>query len=136
MVGQSRFIPRSLVLGICLLTASAIWGQVTFVEEPAIRERREAILRTNRSPDHKIEVWRVQIAATTDRRSVEQARTAFRRNHPGLAIHSTYSDPYYKLQVGACFDKRNAQALLVQLKDDYPGAYLTRDKVPLSELTD
>jgi hypothetical protein len=110
--------------------------QVVFQEEPDIRSMINRYVQSNRSPDRLIDVWKIQISATVDRRQMEQAKSVFRQRYPGYALNATYAEPYYKLQVGAYFEKRKAQAVAYKLKQYYPGAYLTRDKVKLSELTD
>lgn len=110
--------------------------QVEFREEPAISRLIEMTIQANRDPSHKIDVWRIQISATVDRRQMETAKATFKRRYSWFNIVNTYSEPYYKLQVGAYHQRSRAEAVLYQLKKDYPGAYLVRDKVRLSELTD
>lgn len=96
----------------------------------------ELHLQANRDPSRKIDVWRIQIAATVDRRQMEAAKASFKRKYSWFNIINTYNEPYYKLQVGAYHQKGGAESVLYQLKKDYPGAYLVRDKVRLSELSD
>lgn len=110
--------------------------QVVFKEEPAISRMIASYIQANRDPQRLIDVWRVQISATVDRRQMEQTKSAFRSRYPGYTLTSSYDEPYYKLRVGAYMDKRKAQSTVYALKSDYPGAYLTRDKAKLSELTD
>ena len=110
--------------------------QVIFQEEPEIRSMIEQYVQSNRHPERLIDVWKIQISATVDRRQMEQAKYVFKQRYPGYTLQSSYTEPYYKLQVGAYYDKRKAQAVAYKLKQYYPGAYLTRDKVKLAELTD
>ncbi|HRW75758.1 MAG TPA: SPOR domain-containing protein [Saprospiraceae bacterium] len=110
--------------------------QVVFREEPAITRMINAYVQANRDPQRLIDVWRVQISATVDRRQMEQTKSAFKSRYQGYTLTSSYDEPYYKLRVGAYVDKRKAQSTVYALKADYPGAYLTRDKAKLSELTD
>jgi hypothetical protein len=109
---------------------------VEFNEEPEVRRFLERQARANLDPDRKLDVWRVQIAATVDRRQMEEARQAFVRRYGSYQLSTTYSEPYYKLRVGAYVQKRQAEAALQALKKDYPGAYLVRDRVKLSEVSD
>lgn len=126
------FSVLGLLFGLPCLTAQ----QVTFDEEPAVHRMITGFVEANRDPGRLLDVWKVQISATVDRRQMEQAKAVFRQRYPGLSFNTTYAEPYYKLQVGAYSDKRKAQAVAHDLKTYYPGAYLTRDKVKLSDLTD
>ncbi len=123
----------SLLAGLPL---SASGQQVVYQEEPEIRSMIDRYIQSNRNPERLIDVWKIQISATVDRRQMEQAKYVFKQRYPGYALQSTYTEPYYKLQVGAYYDKRKAQAVAYKLKQYYPGAYLTRDKVKLADLTD
>ncbi len=120
---------------ICSLVP-AYAQKVEFREEPAVKRYLDLHLQANRDPSRKIDVWRIQIAATVDRRQMEAAKASFKRKYSWFNIINTYSEPYYKLQVGAYHQKSGAESILYQLKKDYPGAYLVRDKVRLSELSD
>ncbi len=135
----SSFYTRVICYSFCLLTVLPLTvqaQQVVFQEEPAIRSLIDRYVQSNRNPERLIDVWKIQISATVDRRQMEQAKGVFKQRYPGYALNSTYTEPYYKLQVGAYYDKRKAQAIAFKLKQHYPGAYLTRDKVKLSDLTD
>lgn len=128
-------------------TAFAVWAflpcgillhaqSAEFREEPAVRNLIERQASANLDPSRLLDVWRVQIAATVDRRQMEETKKAFVRRYGSLQLNTTYSQPYYKLQVGAYVRKRQADAALHDLKKDYPGAYLVRDRVKLSEVSD
>ncbi len=120
-----------------LFASSAVNAQqVVFQEEPGVRDLIDRYVTSNRDPARLIDVWKIQISATVDRRQMEQAKAVFRQRYPGYTLNSTYTEPYYKLQVGAYFDKRKAQSIAFRMKQYYPGAYLTRDKVKLADLTD
>lgn len=124
------------VLLIMLFQSTSGLSQVIFNEAPEIRTMIEGQIALNRDPSFKFEVWRIQIVATTDRRKLDAIRADFSRNYNWLRHSTDFSDPYYKLQVGAYTQRLHAEAILFDLKRDFPGAYLVRDKVPLSELTE
>lgn len=122
---------------LILVMPGAVQAQhVVFEEESGIRDLIDRYVTANRDPSRLIDVWKIQISATVDRRQMEQAKHVFRQRYPGYTLNSTYTEPYYKLQVGAYVDKRKAQSVAHRLKQYYPGVYLTRDKVKLADLTD
>ncbi len=129
----------TLLLTLILLAAlcpTARAQRVTIIEEPAITRMLERHIAANLDPARRIAGWRIQIAATVDRRQVDQARAACQRQFPDIAVISTYDAPYYKLRIGAYSLKQGAEKALSQIKRDYPGAYLVRDKLRFDELID
>lgn len=135
MLNRSFVICMTCFLMLCS-SSTLDAQQVVFQEEPGVRELIDRYVTANRDPARLIDVWKIQISATVDRRQMEQAKYVFKQRYPGYTLNSTYTEPYYKLQVGAYFDKRKAQAVAYRMKQFYPGAYLTRDKVKLADLTD
>lgn len=128
--------PFLTLLLLAALCPAARAQRVTIIEEPAITRMLERHIAENMDPARRIEGWRIQIAATVDRRQVDQTRTACQRQFPGLPVISTYDEPYYKLRIGAYSLKQVAEKALRQIKREYPGAYLVRDKVRFAELSD
>lgn len=82
-------------------------------------------MNANRS-DPRIEGWRVQIMASTDRTQVEEGRNRFRQLYPEVAADWIQEKPYYKLRVGAFRSKLEALAFGSTLVE-YPGAYPAKD---------
>lgn len=88
-------------------------------------DRREAI---HRSTD-KIEGWRVQLLATTERSKVMELKARFLSNYPGISADWDYSAPYYKMKVGSYLTKLEAYRLRHRIRYDFPDAYVIKDKV-------
>ena len=117
-----------LLFGIFLCLNTLVQSQnVVINEDFPIGQIMDRYIQINKSTA-KVEGWRIQVMATTDRSKVETAKTDFQRQYPTISVDWTHSKPYYRLRAGAFSTKLEASKLLYQLKKDYPGAYLTEDK--------
>ncbi len=78
--------------------------------------------------------WRVQLLATTDRMKLESTLKDLEEKYPDLKIHWEHAAPYFRLRAGAFKKKLDAYQLLQSMKEDFPSAYLIRDKkIPPAE---
>lgn len=105
----------------CILGAQ----EMQLNEEPKVAQLMKTWVSANRA-EPKIEGWRVQIMASTDRQQVEQGRNRFRAEYPEVAANWVQEQPYYKLRVGAFRTKQEAQAFIAALTG-WPGAYPAKD---------
>ena len=80
----------------------------------------------NNRTNPKVEGWRVQIMANTDREQVEEVLQRFRLAYPDTAADWVYDKPYYKLRAGAFRSRPEAVAFVSSLFD-FPGAYPAKD---------
>ena len=119
---------RVILFVLCLQAAAfSLNGQnVVINEDPKISDMMARMVEINRS-DNKLNGWRIQILATTDRQKLEDAKSRFLAKYPALSINWVHAKPYYKLRVGAFTSKLEAVQLLHRLKRDYPSAYPAKD---------
>ncbi|MEO6037476.1 MAG: SPOR domain-containing protein [Saprospiraceae bacterium] len=116
---------------ICL--ALAFWlGQqgitaqeIQLNEDPKVAALQRNWVNANRT-NPRVDGWRVQIIASTDRTQVEEGRNRFRQLYPDVVADWVQEKPYYKLRVGAFRSKLEALAFGSRLVE-YPGAYPARD---------
>lgn len=99
--------------------------EVQLNEEPKIAQLFRNWTNSNRA-NPRVDGWRVQVMATTDRQQVEEARTRFRSQYPDVPADFVHEKPYYKLRVGAFRSRLEAQAFLETLVG-YTGAYPAKD---------
>lgn len=99
--------------------------EVQLNEDPKVAQVMRAWVNANRA-EPKVEGWRVQIMASTDRAQVEQTRNRFRTEYPDVPATVIQEQPYYKLRVGAYRTKSEALALISTLSG-WPGAYPAKD---------
>lgn len=121
-IGMANIACLFLILSASTSSAQSV--QVT--EEPVITSMMSKYVEINKSKP-TTSGWRVQVYATTDRESVELEKKKFRQNFPGIWADWSQSSPYYRLKAGAFTTKIEAQRLLYQLADVYPGAFVVQD---------
>ena len=115
-----------LILCFTFGFAQIVWTQdVQLNEDPKVTQVMNNWVSANRATP-RLEGWRVQIMASTDRSQVEQARSRFRAEYPEVAATSVQEQPYYKLRVGAFRTKQQALAFIAILTG-WPGAYPAKD---------
>jgi hypothetical protein len=124
---DKRFVLSTFALLILFFNFNqrAFAQEIQLNEDPKIAQLWRNWTNSNRA-NPRIEGWRVQIMATTDRQQVEEARNNFRLQHPDVPAEWTHEKPYYKLRVGAFRNKLEAQAFIASLTD-YAGAYPAKD---------
>jgi hypothetical protein len=115
-----------LLNGICWLLVYCLPAQEVQINEP---DNLAAMYRSWQSQNRtqpKIEGWRVQIMASTDRLQVEEARNRFRLAYPDVRADWVHEKPYYKLKAGAFRTRLEAMAFVAGLLD-FPGSFPVRD---------
>lgn len=94
-------------------------------EDPKVAQLMKAWVSANRA-EPRVEGWRVQIMASTDRTQVEQGRSRFRTEYPEVAANWVQEQPYYKLRVGAFRTKQQALFFIGSLTG-WAGSYPVKD---------
>ena len=120
----------------CVLLATvSVTAQSTIVvtEDPQVDALTELFQSTNQSTT-KVDGWRVQILATTDRARLETVETDFKVNYPNIPVDWVHAKPYYKLRAGAFLTKQEAERLRYTLSRQFEGVYLVKADVNESEL--
>ena len=99
---------------------------VKVTEEPVITKMMDRFAELNKSKI-RVEGWRVQILATTDRIKLENEKQTFQYRYPNIPINWIHNKPYYLLRAGAFSTKLEALHLKYNLERDYSGIYLVKD---------
>ncbi len=113
---------RLLYTLICFLFGLLpLEAQVTISEEPAISD----LIRYYKSENSKksfVRAWRIQILTTNDRLEMEQGIKKFQQLYPGLNYDWEHNPPYYQVRVGHYELRADLEAVLLELKQDFPSA--------------
>ncbi|MDX1912331.1 MAG: SPOR domain-containing protein [Saprospiraceae bacterium] len=117
---------NKLLLFMGLFAAQIAYGQeIQINEDPRVSSVMKAWINANRATP-RVEGWRVQIMASTDRTQVEQGRNRFRTEYPEIPANWVQEQPYYKLRVGAFRSKQDALFFITSLVG-WTGAYPVKD---------
>ncbi|MGB3802368.1 MAG: SPOR domain-containing protein [Lewinella sp.] len=126
---------RTFLLLTILATVSGLSAQrmVAISPDEDVSRVLDLFSEINERED-KVEGWRVQLLATTDRQQLETTEKQFRADYPSVTVDWVHNKPYYKLRAGAFFTRQEAERLRQNLSEEYEGVYLVKDQVEESEL--
>ncbi len=119
-----------LLVGSGALSAQSA---VSINPEAGIEDLMELFMTENEA-ETKVDGWRVQILATTDRNRLETVESSFKVNYPSVPVDWVHTKPYYKLRAGAFQSKQEAERLKYTLSRQFEGVYLVKDQVGENEL--
>jgi len=126
-------ISRFLVVFSLLLCSYAATAQVTIIEEPEISKLMDTYKRTN-SQKSIVRAWRIQILTTNDRREMEQGIKKFEMLYPKTPYKWEHNPPYYQVRIGAYELREDLEAMLLQLKRDFPSALPVQAEMKKTDL--
>lgn len=108
-------------------------SQVVISEESEITELMRQYRQTNAS-EQVVRAWRIQILTTNDRRTMEQGIKKFEILYPEINYSWEHNPPYYQVRIGAYELKEDLEAMLLQLKQDFPSALPVQAEMKKSKL--
>ncbi len=130
---MQRF-PALLLFPVLLCLSGGLVAQsITVKNGPGIDALLE-LFQTENESENKVDGWRVQILATTDRNRLNTVENQFKVNYPSVPVDWVHKKPYYKLRAGAFQTKQEAERLKYTLGRQFEGVYLVKDKVGENEL--
>ncbi len=136
--------PRYIILtlftclwGSLLLAQQGSPGRVTVIQDPAIDTILQRHIQMNerllQNPDnYAIDGYRIQIFEESGNRSSSRAREVmeeFGQKYPGMPAYLTWQAPNFKVRVGDFGSRMQAEGFLEKIKQDYPIAWVIRDKI-------
>jgi len=130
---MQRFSALSLFVALLVFSGDLTAQAVTVKTEPGIDALME-LFQTENESENKVDGWRVQILATTDRNRLNTVESEFKVNYPSVPVDWVHTKPYYKLRAGAFQTKQEAERLKYTLGRQFEGVYLVKDKVGKNEL--
>lgn len=130
---MQRFPVLLLCTVLFCFTGSLVAQSVTVKTEPGIDALME-LFQTENETENKVDGWRVQVLATTDRNRLNIVESEFKVNYPSVPVDWVHTKPYYRLRAGAFQTKQEAERLKHTLGRQFEGVYLVKDKVGKNEL--
>ncbi len=79
--------------------------------------------------------YRVQIYYGGTRMKATEIKSAFMRDHPGVATYLVYQQPNFKVRVGDFETRMDALRMLDDIQGEYPAAFVVADEVSLPDLS-
>lgn len=122
-----------ILFAASLGTGLSAQTRITVRESAKVQQLTDLFQRVNENTS-KVDGWRVQILATTDRARLETVETDFKVNYPNIPVDWVHTKPYYKLRAGAFQTKQEAERLRYTLSRQFEGVYLVKAEVNESEL--
>ena len=115
------------------------WPMVTEAQSISFNESAEVQRVMDQFAAHNrlrefIPGYRIQLLSTTDRRKMEKIKQVFLEKFPYMATDFQHTPPYYKLRTGAFANRVDAMRILHMIKQEIPGAYMTKADIRPTEL--
>jgi cell division septation protein DedD len=129
---------KQVILTVLLFSSITTYAQnIQVNEEPNITRMMAIYANVNKikTAEQTFDGFRIQLAATTDRRKVDQIQEAFRARYPEVYVGWSQAQPYYRVRVGGFQNRNDATKFMQNIKKDYPDAYIVQDKIKTTELT-
>jgi len=80
-----------------------------------------------------VQGYRVQIIASTVRKTVLDSKGIFSDQYPDIKTYILYQQPYFKLRVGDFETRIEAIQFLNKINDVFPSAFIVQDDIKVSE---
>ncbi len=122
-----RFSALLLSTVLLCFTSNLAAQSVTVKTEPGIDALME-LFQTENEAESKVDGWRVQILATTDRNRLNTVESEFKVNYPSVLVDWVHTKPYHKLRAVPFQTKQEAERLKYTLVRQFEGVYLVKDK--------
>jgi hypothetical protein len=127
-----RIITACLIL--LWITSQKALGQVNVYAPINVDNLIEQFTQTNLSME-KISGYRLQIIASDDRRKVDKIRSRVSQSHPEYRAIWKFSNPYYKVLIGAFRTKLEAERARYLVGQTYNNVLIVMDnEIPRTEL--
>ncbi|MBQ9660149.1 MAG: SPOR domain-containing protein [Bacteroidales bacterium] len=108
---------------------SALPEQVVIRQDPSVRDALGRQVRAN--ADKNYSGFRIRLYFASSRTAREESAAVIRRfsaMYPNIQAYRTYASPNFKVTVGNFRTRLEAEALLRELKGDFPDAFIVRER--------
>lgn len=121
-----RFVMLAVFAFFSLWAVAQTQGNVTVTQPDEVSRLLKKHIAVNEKTDG-IPGYRIQIfsdSGNNSKRKAMRSKAKFRMSFNDLKAYIVFDAPYYKVEIGNFITRLDAQAVLRQLKDQYPGAYI------------
>ena len=78
--------------------------------------------------------FRVQISFGSSKKDALETKTTFSESFPDIDGYVVYDMPYFKVRVGNFRTHLEAEKMIKEIKELYPGAFIVKDLIPIPEI--
>lgn len=132
---KSKKMNFNKILLVLFLSALAdtTTAQVIVNEEASVTRLMETY-KSHNLKKPQIRGWRIQVLTTTDRFKMETGMKQLDLLYPQYDYKWEHNNPYYQLRIGAFEKKADLEALVLELKKDFPSALPIQDEMSKREI--
>lgn len=109
-------------------------GGVTVHEDPRVALLMGKWKEVKDRTDGKMDGWRVKIHFGTDRDKAKSVKASFLNKYPDVPAYEDYVQPLFVVLAGDFRTRMEAYKFYLEIKDDYPGAFIVQDKIELPKV--
>jgi hypothetical protein len=109
---------------------------VTLVQDKRINELVNRHVASNKAERGLMPGFRVQIFFGASKKSALKEKAGFVEKLPDYEGYVIYDAPYFKVRVGDFRTHLQAQKLHKELYEEYPGAFIVKDMIPIPDWED
>ena len=102
---------------------------VRVIASPGVENTLQKVQQYQQLSKGTFSGYRIQIHFGQDRTNANKAKTDFANKYASLPSYLTYQQPYFKVCIGDFRTKLEAVRALNNIKKEYPGAFVVRDKI-------
>ncbi len=128
---MKRLIFFILLLGMNVLLFGQI--QVRYDKEPIIDSISNAYEKAWKSVKY-IDGYRIQLVAVSSKSGAQRVYNPFKGSYPDVSAYLSYTEPTFRVRVGNFKNRIDAYRFLMCIQGQFPGAFITRDKVSFREI--
>lgn len=129
---KSKLLPILILISLFVMKSEA---QVIISEEPSIIKLMQ-IYKSKNAQTPMVRAWRIQIMATSNRMEMEQAYKKFETLYPHIDHKWLHNPPYYQVRIGAYEKKEDLEAILLEMKQDFPLSIPVQDDIAKKDLVE
>lgn len=108
-------------------------GKVVFEETREVHDLMSKYMSYN-IRNSTIQGWRIQIVSTSDRRSMDEARSRFNNIYPSMSVSWKHVPPNYQVRAGAFRTKSELMSVMEDVRRNFPMSTPVIDNIDKKDL--
>ena len=109
---------------------------ITIIQDKRVSQLVDQHSELNKAERGMMPGFRVQIFFGASKKSALKEKASFVEKLPDYEGYVIYDAPYFKVRVGDFRTHLAAQKLHKELYEDYPGAFIVKDMIPIPDWED